>query len=247
MFTGTLHYCEQMESASFGERLRAIREGRYIRRGRKIPLRELADRAGLAFSTISQWETGARWKDKAPPGDDLKRIAEVLEVTVGQLVGSEGPQADEEIPWYVSASDEELMERAGIMIAPVQLAAFVEELSLHGGEFGSPIPQDLEDTFGRILRYEPRKGDPIRWFRFFGSCMEPRISDRDWVFIDRDLPLEPGKFVAAVLHGDQAVARKLTKVKGRFWLETLDGAPPELVTDGVRIIGRIRHRQSSFD
>ena len=95
------------------------------------------------------------------------------------------------------------------------------------------------------LDYQTRHGDPLHWTRVWGSCMEPKISDGDMFYIDRALRPEPGKFVAAIVE-EHAIARKLTKVNGRFWLETLVGSPPQLVTDGVRIIGRIVYRQSAF-
>ncbi len=231
------YYDNHMSEETFGQRLKRLR----LASG--LGVRALARAAGIkSHASISQAEAGLGWS-RPPSPDVTKPLAKALGVDHSVLLG-EDVVVDR--PWYETVSDDELMERVGITITPPQFAAYVEGLSMHAGEEGSPIPDDLEDSFGHPLRIQPERGDPIRWYRVFGSCMEPRISDGDWVFIDRNQPIEPGKFVAAVVFG-KAVARKLTKVNGRFWLETLDGARPQLVTDGVRIIGRIRHRQSSFD
>ena len=49
----------------------------------KLSQRDLADRSGLVVSAISQFETDAR----KPSFDNLKRIADALEVTTDYLLG----------------------------------------------------------------------------------------------------------------------------------------------------------------
>lgn len=79
----------------FPERLRAAREGR------KLSQSELAQRAGLQPSAVSHFEAGRR----APSFDNLKRLANALDVTTDYLLGrtdedgapsrdSVGPTAD---------------------------------------------------------------------------------------------------------------------------------------------------------
>lgn len=72
---------------NFGERLREIREGRMIRFGPRISLRELARRTGISAATISQIETGHTWHGKQPPGDDIERLACGLGVSIEELTG----------------------------------------------------------------------------------------------------------------------------------------------------------------
>lgn len=64
-------------SESFPERLRAARENRRLSQG------DLASRAGLRPSAISHFETGNR----KPSFDNLRRLADALEVTTDYLIG----------------------------------------------------------------------------------------------------------------------------------------------------------------
>ena len=64
-------------SASFPGRLRAARENRRLSQG------DLASRAGLRASAISHFETGTR----KPSFDNLRRLADALEVTTDYLIG----------------------------------------------------------------------------------------------------------------------------------------------------------------
>lgn len=64
-------------SASFPGRLRAARENRRLSQG------DLARRAGLRPSAISHFETGTR----KPSFDNLRRLADALEVTTDYLLG----------------------------------------------------------------------------------------------------------------------------------------------------------------
>lgn len=71
-------------SDSFPARLRAARENRRLSQG------DLASRAGLRASAISHFETGTR----KPSFDNLRRLADALEVTTDYLLGrTPDPQA----------------------------------------------------------------------------------------------------------------------------------------------------------
>ena len=61
----------------FSQRLRAARELRELSQGK------LADRAKLQASAVSHFETGAR----KPSFDNLRRLADALEVTTDYLLG----------------------------------------------------------------------------------------------------------------------------------------------------------------
>ena len=61
----------------FSERLRSTREKRALSQG------EVAERAGLQASAISHFETGTR----KPSFDNLRRLADALEVTTDYLLG----------------------------------------------------------------------------------------------------------------------------------------------------------------
>lgn len=65
------------EPAKFSDRLRSARELRNLSQS------ELADRADLQPSAVSHFETGRR----APSFDNLKRLADALDVTTDYLLG----------------------------------------------------------------------------------------------------------------------------------------------------------------
>jgi Predicted transcriptional regulators len=64
---------------SFSTRLKAVRESRGLSQG------DLAKKTGLQPSAISHFETGAR----SPSFDNLKRLADALNVTTEYLFGRE--------------------------------------------------------------------------------------------------------------------------------------------------------------
>jgi len=92
----------QVESRNiFGERLKEMRKKRGLRQN------ELAERANLQPTAISHFENGAR----LPSFDNLRRLADALEVTVDYLMG----RVDEpEVNYSVSAS---LARDIGILTA----------------------------------------------------------------------------------------------------------------------------------
>jgi len=70
----------KMSSQKFPDRLRAMRELR------QLSQTQLATRSGLQPSVISHFETGRR----VPSFDNLRRLAEALEVTADYLLGRTG-------------------------------------------------------------------------------------------------------------------------------------------------------------
>jgi transcriptional regulator with XRE-family HTH domain len=66
-------------SEIFSQRLKAARETRKLSQG------DLAEKSGLQPSAISHFETGSR----SPSFDNLKRLADALEVTTDYLIGRE--------------------------------------------------------------------------------------------------------------------------------------------------------------
>ena len=58
---------------------------KYFRKERGLTQEELAIRVNVVRQTVSKWEKG----QSVPDADLLQKVAEVLEVTVGQLLGQE--------------------------------------------------------------------------------------------------------------------------------------------------------------
>ena len=68
------------QTESFPSRLRSIRERRALNQA------ELATRAGLQATAVSHFETGTR----KPSFDNLRRLADALNVTIDYLIGRVG-------------------------------------------------------------------------------------------------------------------------------------------------------------
>ncbi|WP_228030348.1 helix-turn-helix domain-containing protein [Gimesia benthica] len=102
-------------SSSFGPKLRKIRENRGLSQS------ELAEKAGFQPSAISHFETGRR----SPSFDNLRRLADALNVTIDFLLGREkkaegaGPVAEKLFRHFseISAEDQENLADFAAMLA----------------------------------------------------------------------------------------------------------------------------------
>lgn len=79
------YYDNHMNTDTFGERLRGLREAR------KIGVRELARRSGVNHATLSLAERNQRWVDQLPSIEVLEKLADALEVTLDELRGTKKP------------------------------------------------------------------------------------------------------------------------------------------------------------
>jgi len=66
---------------------------RYLRKQRKLTMKQLGEVIDLAESTISQYETGKR----QPDNETLLKLSEYFNVTVGYLLGVENEETPAEI------------------------------------------------------------------------------------------------------------------------------------------------------
>lgn len=150
-----------MSAGGFGQRLRAIREGRLVRDGTRIGIRQLARLSGKSPTWITQLETGKRWRDKLPPLDDLTAIARALDLTVDQLVGA---RADEqptpgERPGGLSEWVRRLRDRRGLGRQELGRAVGRSEswiANLEAGEIAEP-PRQVVAALARALGVSPEE------------------------------------------------------------------------------------------
>lgn len=139
----------------FGERLRAVREGRLARVGPAISLRELARRSGVSNSTLSQWENGRTWGGRIPPYDVVRRVAEALGVSPESLTGGD---AAPDAPRYAAQLD----------YSPEQVAEIVRYIET----------RPLDPSVERLLSLKPEmKPDDyarlcVRVFRAQGANLD---------------------------------------------------------------------------
>lgn len=229
-------YCEQMEFEFFGQRLKAIREGRFIRQDH-MGLRELARRSGVKASTLSQWESGLRWRDKQPPGDDLRRLATGLDIPLEQLVGTQEEAAalrDEPLPEIQTAPLSVLLERIGAW--PYQGRAIEGVKASAGTGSGSTLPQGFDDA-RPVGGRRGRGPDPIQNVEITGDCMVDLLYPGDVVVVDtRQMP-EIGDVVVAVRFHDEMIVKYLRANGEHQYLESKDGKTLIPLDQYIRVLG----------
>lgn len=81
--TVTLDFCVDLDMAEFAERLRLLRDARQLSQAR------LAELLGIDPRSYNRWERGGN----VPHLDTLIRIADILQVTLDELVGRKEPSA----------------------------------------------------------------------------------------------------------------------------------------------------------
>lgn len=228
-----VRYCERMEFAFFGQRLRAIRKGQFIRH-EPMGLRELARITGINPSTISQWESGLRWRDKLPPADDVRRLADALAISFDQLTGNMDKSLPEPLPEIQRLPLAALLDRIGAQ--PVY-GEYVEDVKASAGRRGARIPQGAEDR--RVTRRAREKTpERIQVVEVVGRCMEDLLFPGDRVHVDTQQTPEIGKIVVAVRFHDETIVKYLRGQDERQYLEGRDGTVVPL-DQYTRIVGPV--------
>ena len=88
--TTILHWYMDLDMSAFAERLKLLRKARSISQAR------LADLLAIDPRAYSRWERG----DNAPHLDTLIKIADILQVTLDELVGRSKPSEEIKIRNY---------------------------------------------------------------------------------------------------------------------------------------------------
>ncbi len=215
-----------MSSESFGTRLRRIR-------GVKgVSLRELSRRTEIGLSTLHQWEVGKRWAGKAPPGDDVQRLAHALNVTVDQLLGEDGARPESPPPAWMTEPVGSLLRRLGAR--PFEAHRETEQAVSAGR--GKGMFQQEGDGRRR------RRREPDEWVvRVEGRCMYPQIKPGEEVLVEPDVTPNIGDLVVATLDGERLVLKHLVERENVQYLLPLNGEPIPLDDrTELRIVGVVR-------
>jgi len=227
-----VRYRERMEFAFFGQRLRAIREGTFIRH-EPMGLRELARRSGLRPSTISQWESGLRWRDKLPPADDVQRLADALGIPFEQLTG---------------VSDRPTPERA-LEVQRMPLADLLRRMGARPYR-GWPI-EDFVPATGpgprtehgfapaRPLAKRGETGEPVQQVLVVGDFLRELILPGDVVAFDTRQTPEANDVVVATRFPVETIVAFLRVRDDRRSLESPDGHTSIPLDPDIRILGPI--------
>lgn len=182
----------------------------------------LAKEVGVSRSTIAMWESGG----SQPDIDMVLRLSQVLNVSVGELLGE-----DTDTP----SSDPTWINVLGRVAAGIPIEA-------------------IEEVIGReqITEAMARSGTYIG-LQIHGSSMEPRMREGDVVIVRLQDDCESGDTVVAMVNGDEATCKILQRTPdGISLLSTNPVYPPmfftneEIESKPVRLIGKVVELRAKF-
>lgn len=194
---------------AIGERIK------YLRESKKMTQSDLAQHLGMkTYTTITKWEAGAN----SPKGKDLKRLAEIFNVSTDFLLG---------LPTNAIS-----INTANLVKIPV----------LGTIACGEPILAE-ENIFEYREEVSDRlpKGE-LFYLQASGDSMEPTIPNRSYVLIRQQPSVEDGEIAAVLVNGDTEATLKRVKRQGNILMLIADNAkyPPIIVNvdNPARIIGK---------
>lgn len=195
--------------SSFKKRLKELRKENYLTQS------QLADKLGLAFSTISMYERGER----EPDFETLEIIADYFNVTMDYLHGkTNSPTPDNIIP----LPNMYKIPLLGTIACGEPILA-VENIEKH-----IEVPEDIKADFALRCR-----GD---------SMSDARINDGDIVYIRQQSIVDNGE-IAAVLIGDEATLKRFYKQGDTVTLMPCNPKYPPFTFQGeqlneIRVLGK---------
>lgn len=138
---------------------------------------ELADKLGLTYSSVSQWESGRA----TPRTPILRQLADLFDTTVADLMGEDATEAVRP-------------NGAQYVTLPVLVAG-------HAGEFTDEFgPDEVADVPISVLE---RVNDPDAYLmRVRGSCMNRRFADGENALLSPRCEPRNGDAVAAEYNGE---------------------------------------------
>lgn len=196
---------------------------RYLRRKNEWSQDYIAEKLGYkSYTTIQKWEMGT----SEPPLKKTRELADLFNVDIDDLTNKdlEFSNAIKNIP------------KKGITINVL-------------GRVAAGIPfeaiEDIIDTED-ITEDLARTGD-FFGLQIHGDSMEPRICDGDVVIVRKQEDADSGDIVIAMVNGDDAVCKRLTKYAHGIGLISLNAAKyepmmfssEEIEQKPVRIIGKV--------
>lgn len=140
---------------------------------------EIAKKLFISQAAYTKYETGTA----SPNPETLAKIADVLEVPVGYLLGKPAASTQDRLRIPVLGR-----VAAGIPIEAIEEIIDYEELDAE--EFGHG------EYFG---------------LKISGHSMEPKISDGDVVIVKRQPDVETGEIAVVLVNGDDATVKRIKK------------------------------------
>lgn len=189
---------------------------KYFRMREHLSQNELAIKLGVSPSTISMYEVGKR----EPDFEIEEKIADFFNTDLNTLRGR-----DSECKTFSKGVTINVLGRvaAGLPIEAVENIIDTEEISESLARTG--------DFFG---------------LQIHGDSMEPRMYEGDVVIVRQQEDAETGDIVIALVNGNDATCKRLTKYSGGIALTSLNPkyepimfSDDEIISKPVRIIGKV--------
>ncbi|MDY2628770.1 MAG: S24 family peptidase [Lachnospiraceae bacterium] len=189
---------------------------------------ELAEKLGVAKSTISMYEVGKREPDFVT----LEAIADFFNVDMNYLLGKNGSENQR---YFSKSTTIYVFDRICADLLPEPAAHMVEHA-------------DTEE----ISRIMASDGEYFG-LKISNDSMEPRISEGDIVIARKQEDADDGDLIIAVVNGNDAVCKRLKKYANGIALlsnnpkyEPMYFSRDEVAEIPVSIIGKVKELRARF-
>lgn len=179
---------------------------------------DLVEKTGIGKSSISTYLSGAY----EPKQKNIYKIAKALNVSEAWLMGADVPMVQRS---YQKSIVINVLGRvaAGLPLEAIENIIDTEEISEDMAKCG--------EYFG---------------LQIHGDSMEPRMYEGDVVIVRQQDDAESGDIVIAMVNGNDATCKRLTKYAGGIALTSLNNkyepmmfTNEEIISKPVRIIGKV--------
>lgn len=197
-----------------------------------LSAQELSNQSKVAKASISQYVNGSHKPSNISSG----KMASVLNVNPLWLMGFD-------VPMNIDTPHNHITTHKGVVINVLGRVAA-----------GIPIEAitDIIDT--EEISQELAKTGEFFGLQIHGDSMEPRMYEGDVVIVRQQDDAESGDIVIALVNGNDATCKRLTKYAGGISLVSLNSAKyepmvfsnKEIVEKPVRIIGKVVELRGKF-
>ena len=197
------------------------------RKNARLTQKEIASIIGVNQNTYSYWENGKTKVDNVT----LKKLAEVLNVSVDFLLGDEAPKYDTRLFTQLPPENRKIPIIGSVRCGPNGLAfQYLEGYVLVGDEY-----------HGDIVSFRCR-GD---------SMKDLGITDGDIAIVRLQEEIETGELAVVVINGDEGTLKRVRKFEGGIILEAANQEYEPRVFTGdelstVRIVGKVLEVRKKF-
>ena len=197
------------------------------RKNARLTQKEIASIIGVNQNTYSYWENGKTKVDNVT----LKKLAEVLNVSVDFLLGDEAPKYDTRLFTQLPPENRKIPIIGSVRCGPNGLAF-----------------QYLE---GYVLVGDEYRGDIVAFHCGGGSMKDLGITDGDIAIVRLQEEIETGELAVVVINGDEGTLKRVRKFEGGIILEAANQEYEPRVFTGdelstVRIVGKVLEVRKKF-